>query len=204
MLLNGGVGDDSVESLGLQGDPTSPSYRHSVLNIHWNHWCWSWSSNTFATWCEELTHWKRPWCWESLKAEGKADNRGWDGWMASPTQWTWVWANSWSWQWTGRPGELQSMASQRIRHEWATELSWTEIYSKVCLTKNFRSIFCLIQNFCLGKKIKEKNAIVILKVCSTGSKIRQGEEEKGKNAQLFCWWFWSKPQTNHILRNSIQ
>ena len=61
----------------------------SVLNIPWKDWCWSWNSNTLATWWE-LTHWKRPWCWERLKA-GEGDDRGWDGWMASPTQWTWVW-----------------------------------------------------------------------------------------------------------------
>ena len=57
-------------------------------------WCWSWSSNTLATWCKELTHLKRPWCWERLKAGGEGDNRGWDGWMVSPTRWTWVWASS--------------------------------------------------------------------------------------------------------------
>ena len=79
---------------GLQGDQASQSWRKSVLNIHWKDWCWSWNSNTFATWCEELTHWKRPWCWERLKAWGEGDDRGWDGWMASSTQWTWVWANS--------------------------------------------------------------------------------------------------------------
>ena len=55
--------------------------RKSVLNIHWKDWCWSWNSNTLATWCEELTHWKRPWCWERLKAEGEGDDRGWDGWI---------------------------------------------------------------------------------------------------------------------------
>ena len=54
-------------------------------NIHWKDWCWSWSSNTLATWCEKLTHWKRHWCWARLKARGEGDNRGWDGWMASPT-----------------------------------------------------------------------------------------------------------------------
>ena len=79
MLLNCGVGEDSWESLGLQGDPTSPSSRKSVLNIHWKDGCWSWNSNTLATWCEELTHWKRPWCWERLKAGGEGDDRGWDG-----------------------------------------------------------------------------------------------------------------------------
>ena len=62
--------------------------------------------NTLATWCEELTHWKRPWCWERLKAGGEGDDRGWDGWMASLIRWTWVWVNSGSWWWTGRPGVL--------------------------------------------------------------------------------------------------
>ena len=76
-----------------------------------------------ATWCEELTHLKRPWCWERLKAREGAD-REWDGWMASPTQWTWVWVNSGSWWWTGRPGVLQSMGLQRVRHDWATELNF--------------------------------------------------------------------------------
>ena len=68
--------------------------RKSVLNIHWRDWCWSWNFNTLATWCKELTHLKRPWCWERLKAGGEGDDRGWDGWMASPTQWTWIWVNS--------------------------------------------------------------------------------------------------------------
>ena len=68
---------------------------------------------------------KRPWCWERLKAGGEGDYRGWDGWMASTTQWTWVWLNSGSWWWTGRPGVQQSMGSQRVRHDWATELNWT-------------------------------------------------------------------------------
>ena len=76
-----------------------------------------------ATWCEELTHLKRPWCWERLRAGGEGDYREWDGWMASPTQWTWVWVNSSSWWWTGRPGVLQFMGSQRVRHDWATELN---------------------------------------------------------------------------------
>ena len=70
---------------------------------------------------EELTHWKRPWCWERLKAGGEGDDRGWDGWMASPIRQTWVWASSRSWWKTGKPDVLQSMASQRIRHNWVTE-----------------------------------------------------------------------------------
>ena len=71
MLLNYGVGEDSSESFGQQGDPTSPSKRKSVLNIHCKDWCWSWSSNTLATWCEELTHWKGSWCWEDWRWEEK-------------------------------------------------------------------------------------------------------------------------------------
>ena len=66
-----------------------------TLNILWKDWCWNWNSNILATWCEELTHWKRPWCWKKkLRARGEGANRGWDGWMASLTQWTWVWSNS--------------------------------------------------------------------------------------------------------------
>ena len=125
MLLNYGVGEDSWESLGLQGDPTSPSWSRSVLGVHWKDWCWSWSSNTLATWCKELTHLKRPWCWERLRA-GEGDNKGWDGWMASLTQWTWVWVDSMSCWCTGRPGMPQSMGSQR-----ETQLSdWTELNRK--------------------------------------------------------------------------
>ena len=115
------------ESLGLQGDPTSPSSRKSVLNIHQKDRCWSWSSKTLATWCEELTHWKRTWCWERLKAGGEGDDRGWDDWMASLTRWTWVWVHSGSW-WKGRPGMLRFMGvakSQTQLSDW-TELNWTE------------------------------------------------------------------------------
>ena len=124
MFLNYGVGENSWDSLGLQGDPTSPSWRKSVLGVHWKDWCWSWNSNTLANRCEELTHLKRPLCWERLRAGREGDDRGWDGWMASPTRWTWVWASSGSWWWTGSlvccsPGMLQ-----RVKHNWATELNW--------------------------------------------------------------------------------
>ena len=104
--------------------------------VHWKDWCWSWSSNTSATWFEELTHWKRPWCWEGLGAGGEGNDRGWDGWMASSTRWTWVWVNSWSWWWTGRPGELRFMGSQRVGHDWATELNWTELNVHLFKTTN--------------------------------------------------------------------
>ena len=73
------------------------------------------------TWMSDWT--EQNWFWEWLMAGGEGDNRGWDGWMASPTQWTWVWVDSESWWWTGRPGVLHSMGSQRVRHDWVTELS---------------------------------------------------------------------------------
>ena len=101
------------------------------LGVPWKDWCWSWNSNTLATSCEELTYWKRLWCWERLRAGGEGDDRGWDGWMASPTQWTWVWVNSRSWWWTGRPHVLWFMGSQRVGHDWATELNWTELKEEV-------------------------------------------------------------------------
>ena len=76
---------------------------------HWKEWCWSWNSSTLATWYKEWTRLKRPWCWERLKTGEEGDDRRWVGWMASPTQWTWVWVNSRSWWWTGRPGSLLFM-----------------------------------------------------------------------------------------------
>ena len=111
MLLNCGV-EDFWESLGLWGDPTSLSWRKSVLIIHWEDWYWSWNSNTLAIWWEKLTHLRRPWCWKRLRMGGEADDRGWDGGMASRTQWTWVWVNSGSCWWTGSPGMLQSMVTK--------------------------------------------------------------------------------------------
>ena len=121
IVSNCGVGEDSWESLALQGDQTSQSWRKSTPYIHSKHWCWGWSSNTLATWCKELTHWKRPWCWERLRAGGEGGDRGWDGWMASLTQWTWVWTNSRRWWRTGKPGMLQFMGLQRVGHELMTE-----------------------------------------------------------------------------------
>ena len=132
MLLNCGVWEDSWESLGQQ-DQTSQSQRKLVLNIHWKDWCWSY--NILATWCEERTHWKRPWWWERLKAGGQGGDRGWDGWMASLTLWTWVWVSSGSWWCTGKPGVLQSMGWQRVGHDWATELNWFPIYSFINLNE---------------------------------------------------------------------
>ena len=88
MLLNCGFGEDSWESLGQHQTryQASRSYRKSLLNIHWQAWCWSWNSNTLAAWFKELNHWEKTCCWEGLGARGEGDNRGWDGWMASLTR----------------------------------------------------------------------------------------------------------------------
>ena len=96
-------------------------------NIHWKDWCWSWSSNTLATWCKKPIHWKRPWCWERLKTGREGDNRRWDGWMASPTQWTWVWANSGRWWRTGEPGVLGVAKNQIWLNDWATKTVYTGV-----------------------------------------------------------------------------
>jgi len=87
-------------------------------------WHWGWNSNTLATSCEELTHWKRPWCSEGLGAGGEGDDRGWDGWMVSSTWCTWVLVNSGNRWWTGRPGELRFMGLQTLGHNSVTELNW--------------------------------------------------------------------------------
>ena len=119
MLLNCGAGEDSWESLGLQEiKPVNPKGNN---NNNWKDWCWSQSSNSLATWCEELTCWKRPWCWERLKA-GEGDNRGWDGWMASPTQWTWVWASSGGW-WRTEEDEAAHLFSL-LRERWEGRLTY--------------------------------------------------------------------------------
>ena len=100
--------------------------RKSTLNIHWKDWCWSWNSNTLATSCEELTCWKRPWCWEGLGVGGEGDDRGWDGWMALLTRWAWVWVNSRSLWWTGRPACSDSWGRKESdMTEW--QLNWTEM-----------------------------------------------------------------------------
>ena len=92
--------------------------KKSILNIHWKDLCWS--SNTLATWCEDLTLWKRPF-WERLRQEEKG-MIGWDDWMVPWwTQWTWIWANSQRWWRTGKSGMLQSMEPQRVGHDWAAE-----------------------------------------------------------------------------------
>ena len=128
MLLNCVVGEDSWESLGLQGDPTSPFWRRSVLNnSKLEGLMLKLKLQSFGHLCEELTHLKRPWCWERLKAGGEGDDWWWDGWIASPTWWTWVWVSSRSWWWTRKPGVPQFMGLQKVGNDWATELNWFTI-----------------------------------------------------------------------------
>ena len=124
------AGEDSWQSLGEQEDQTNQSQRDSTLNTHWKNWCWS--SITLATWCKELTHLKRPWCWERLKAGGEGDDRGWDGWMASPTWWH---------EFEQAPGVGDGQGSLAYCSPWGRkeldmteQLNWTE-----CFTNTF---FC--------------------------------------------------------------
>ena len=123
VLLICGVGEDSWESLDCKEiQLVHPKGDQSWVFIGRS----DAEAETLATWCEELTHLKRPWCWERLKAGEEGHDRGWDGWMASLTRWTLVWVDSGSWWWTGKPGMLRFMGSQRVGHDWVTELNWTE------------------------------------------------------------------------------
>ena len=113
--------------------------KKPILNIHWKDWCWSLSSSTMATWCEEPTHWERPWCWEKLKAGGEGDNRGRDGRMASLTQWTWVWGNSGRQQWQITLVCCSSW-DHRVGHDLATEQQQQQYYLREIVL-----IFLLLQ-----------------------------------------------------------
>ena len=124
MLLNGSVREDSWESLGLQGDPTSPFWKRSALGFLGRNDA---KDETPVLCPPHAKSWfigKDSDAWEGLRAGGEGDDRGWDSWMASLTRWTWVWVNSGSRRWTGRPGVLRFMGSQRVGHDWATELNW--------------------------------------------------------------------------------
>ena len=118
--LNCGVGGHSWETTRKSNQSI---LTKSFLNILCKDWCWGLNSNTLDPLCEELTHLKRPRFCERMMAGGEDDDSGWDGWMASPTPWTWTWVNSRRWWWTGKPGMLQSMGLQRIGHEWVTEMN---------------------------------------------------------------------------------
>ena len=123
MLLNCGLEKTLESPLDFkENSPVNPK-GNQIMNIHWKDWCWSWSFNTLATWCEELTYWKRSWCWERLKAGGEGDDRGWDVCMVSATQWTWVWPGSGIWWWTGKPGIL----SPWVMKSWTWLSNLTEL-----------------------------------------------------------------------------
>ena len=131
MLSNCSAEEDSWECLGLQGDPTTQSWRKSALNIQPFHFIGRTAAEAEAPilWPPDAKTWlirKDPDAEKDWRREEKGTDRGGDGWMASLTQWTSVWVNSRSWWWTGRPGVLQSMGSQRAGHNWATELNRTD------------------------------------------------------------------------------
>ena len=127
MLLNCGVGEDSWESLGLQGDPTSPFWRNQPWDFFGRNDA---KAETPVFWPPHVKSWlvgKDSDAGRDWGARGEGDDSGWDVWMASLTLWMWVWVNSRSWWWTGRPGVLRFMGSQRVGHNWANELNWTDI-----------------------------------------------------------------------------
>jgi len=158
---------------------SSLNYFGPLLKIIWPFMC-RFKLQYFATWCEELTHLKRPWFWERLRAGGGGDDRGWGGWMASLTQWSWVWVDSGSWWWTGRPGMLQFMGSWRVRHDWTTELNWTDFF--------FWGIIILPFDECLW----DSNRV------GTGTKLGSSD--------AFCQGFepWEARPTNWMVCSYIQ
>ena len=124
VLLNCGVGEDSLKvpwitrrSNQLILKKISPEYSLEGLMLKLKFWY-------LTIWCKELTHWKRPWCWKRMKVRGEGGDRGLDGWMASPAQWTWVRASFGCWWQTGKPSMVQSMGLQRVGHDWVTKLNW--------------------------------------------------------------------------------
>ena len=135
---------------------TARRSNQSILNetspdIHWKDWGWNWNSSTLATWCEELTHWKRPWYWESLKMGGEGDDRVWDGWMASPMQWTWVWASFWRRKWLPTPvflpgkshGQKNLVGNSPCDHKESEMTEWL----------HFRSFFlCFFQELVMERE----------------------------------------------------
>ena len=121
--------DENTPESTLDSREIKPVNLTSTLNTHWKDWCWSWSFNTLATWCQQPTHWKRLWCWERLRAGGGND-RWWDGWMTSLTQGTWTWANSRIWGGTGKLSVLPFDGSCRVWHDLATEQRTGEMHVK--------------------------------------------------------------------------
>ena len=131
----------------LQSSVSAVRWSESPVCIHINtNINWSWSSNTLATWCEKLTLWKRPWCWERLKAEGEGDDRGWDGWMASPTRWAWVWH-----EFEHALGVIDGQGGLACSRPWGhKESDTTELLNYLCQTELSETInwFALTKSVC--------------------------------------------------------
>ena len=142
MLLNCGVGEDSWESLGLQGDPTSPFWRRLAWDFFGRNDA---KAESPVLWPPHVKIWLIGKDSDAGRAWGQEEKgtTGWDGWIASLTQWTWVWVNSRRWWWAGRPGMLWLMGSQRGGHGWATELNWTELNWKRILRESLKQELCL-------------------------------------------------------------
>ena len=137
------------------------------------------------------------WCWERFKAEGEGDDRGWDGWMASLTQWTWVWVNSRSWWWTERPGVLRFMGSQRVGHDWATELNW--MHSTFTNRKSLRSGCIELNMRCVKISI-----LLVLLTCFFIPKIFSLHIRKnGQNFSLHIRKKRTKLATDDILKSAV-
>ena len=134
MLLNCGVGEDSWESLGLQGDPTSPSWRRSVL-VFIGRTDAEAELQYFGHLMRRADSLEKTLMLGGIGVGGEGGDRGWDGWMASPTRWAWVWVNSRSWWWTGRPGVLRFMGSQ----SWTRLSDWTELKRVLSFSNRFFS-----------------------------------------------------------------
>ena len=166
MLLNCGVGEDSCESLGLQGDPTSPFWRRSALGFLWKEWCYSWNSSTLATSCKELTHWKRLWCWEGLGAGREGDDRGWDSWMASLTRWTWVWVNSGNGEGQGGLACCDTWGGKES--DMTERLNWTELKQILSRSELYINLYTLLPYFWFCPHLNIILVlIVLLSVCTT-------------------------------------
>ena len=121
-----------------------PVHPKGNQSIHWKDWCWSWSPSTLATWCKELTPWKRPWCWERLKAGG-GDDGGWEGWMTSLTFWIWVWASSRSWWWTGSLACCKSPWGHKELHT-TEQLSWNDLWWNIIQPWKRRKFCYMLQD----------------------------------------------------------
>ena len=147
------------------------------------------SSNILTTWCEEPTQWKRPWCWERLRAREEGDNRGLDGWMASPTQRTWVWENSWRWWRKGKLGVLQSMSSQRVIRDWTTE----ETFVIACLSRSKCLLILWLQSS--SAVIMEPKKIKSVTVSTFFPSICH--EVMGPDAMILVFWMLSLSHLFH-------